>query len=453
MAMTFGTLPWPAQARRIARSNCQINMPMTTDAGRRTHLARHRYPAAALVACLFFAFMELAGPWAAGPAQAELNSPVGRLAYQLASHFTPAASPLRAGTDRQELAYRLFMTGEVLLITAWIGLLWWRIRPGLRRSEALNTGLLAAQVALVLVLDSLAFNFAVATEIAALLSLRRALAWMAALFLLGVGVDAWVLAAAHLRLSDGMFWSLLGVLTLERCMLPMGGALAWLVRQEQKTRTGLAAANAQLRATQSLLADTVRSSERLRIARDLHDAVGHHLTALKLHLDLAALESAHQPSPALDTSKELAQSLLAEVRSVVSAQRQDTKVSLQRALELLAAGIPYPTIRLNVASGIEACSPAVAHTLLSCVQEAITNAVRHASASLLTIDIQREGDVALAYIADDGRGAADAPEGNGLRGMRERLAAQGGRLDIGGNSAASHGFTLEFSLPLDGAGE
>lgn len=426
---------------------------MNVNTSRRACLARYRYPAAALVACLLFGMMELSGPWVAGPSRVELNTPAGHFAYQLASQFTPAPSLLRAGTDRRELAYHLFLASDALLIAAWIGLLWWRVRPGIARSEGLNKGLMSIQLVIALALGSLAFNFAMAAQIAALLPLRRALAWLAVLFALGVGVDAWMLADVNLGLNDASFRALLGMLTLERCLLPLGAALAWLVRQEQQARTGLARTNAQLRATQALLADTVRSSERMRIARDLHDAVGHHLTALKLHLDLAALESAKPPPAALATSRELAQSLLAQVRSVVSTQRQESQVNLRQALELLAAGIPQPAIQLKVDGGLEVCTPAVALTLLSCVQEAITNTVRHADAALLIIDIGCHGDVVAVRIVDDGRGSAGNPEGNGLNGMRERLAEQGGSLAIGKSLAHSQrsGFTLEFSLPLAGA--
>jgi len=428
-------------------------MPMNANTRMRASLVRYRYPVAALVACLLFGMLELAAPWIAGPMQAEMNTPVGHMAYQLAGQFAPPASLLRAGTDHRELTYRLFMAGDILLIVAWIGLMWWRIRPGLVGSEGLKNGVLVLQLAITLALGSLAFHFAMATQLAALLPWRRALAWLAVLFALGVGVDAWMLSDPQLRLNDAGFRAFLGMLTLERCLLPLGAALAWLVRQEQEARTGLASANAQLRATQALLADTVRSSERMRIARDLHDAVGHHLTALKLHLDLAALESASPPPAALATSRELAQSLLAQVRNVVSTQRQESQVNVGQALELLAAGIPYPSIQLNVDGGLEVCSPAVAHTLLSCVQEAITNTVRHADATLMTIDIGREGDMVAARIVDDGRGAAGKKEGNGLNGMRERLAEHGGNLAIGKSAAPGlrRGFALEFSLPLAGA--
>lgn len=422
---------------------------MTATAHTRILPARHRYRAAALAACLVFGVMELAAPWAAGAERVDLNTPLGRLALWCASQFTPAASLLRAGSDRRELAFQLFMGAETLLVTVFAGLLWWCIQPGRARSSARDIVRPGALLAVVLALGSLAFGVVVAAALAALLPPRRALAWLAALFVLGLGIDGWLLLDGGRRLDDASLHAIFTMLVLERGLLLLGAALAWLVRQERQARTGLAAANAQLRATQSLLADTVRSSERLRIARDLHDAVGHHLTALKLHLDLATRQCAGSPPAALATANDLTQSLLAQVRGVVSAERHEARVNLRQALELLCAGIPHPAIRLDVGEGVDACPPAAAHALLSCVQEAITNTVRHAGANLLTIEVRCDGDGVVARIADDGRGARGAPEGNGLAGMRERLAELGGTLAVAG--AARYGYALECALPLAGA--
>ncbi|MBA5690433.1 sensor histidine kinase [Rugamonas apoptosis] len=431
---------------------------MTASARTRTRtsvrIAHHRYPVAALAACLVFGVVELLAPWAAGAERADLHGPLGQLAYWCAGLFSPAASPLRAGSDRQQLAFQLFMAGEASLVLVFIGLLWWRIRPGLMRSAVLDGVLLGALFATSLALNSLAFQVMVATALAALLPPRRALVWLAGLFALGLAIEGWALFDNGLRLNDGSLRAVVAMLAFEHSLLMLGAGLAWLVRQERQARAELAAVNAQLRATQSLLADTVRSSERMRIARDLHDAVGHHLTALMLHLDLATRQSAGQPPAALATANELTRSLLAEVRSVVSAERQDGRVNLRQALELLCAGIPNPTIRLAVGHGVEACPPAMAHALLSCVQEAITNTVRHAGAMSLTIDIHCDADGVTARIADDGRGAGGAAEGNGLSGMRERLAELGGTLVVGrgGRPSRPPGYALEFSLPFAGAG-
>ena len=87
----------------------------------------------------------------------------------------------------------------------------------------------------------------------------------------------------------------------------------------------------------------------------------------------------------------------------------------------------------------------LANTLFYCVQEAVTNAARHARAETLTIDIrQRDGAIVLT-LEDDGCGAANAPEGNGLRGMRERVAEQGGTLHL---TEAGPGFGLVIALPM-----
>lgn len=422
--------------------------------------ATHRYIVAALAACLIFSLLELNAPWVAGPGRADMHHPAGVLARSVASLFTPPASPLRAGSDRQELTHALFIGAQALLALTFTGLLWWRIRPGRVRSRRLETALAAGMLATAVAIDSLAFHLVLATALAALLPLQRLWRWLAAMLVLGVGVDIWMLATVRATMNDSDMATVLATLTFERSILLLGAAIAWLARQEQAGRMRLAASHAQLRATQSLLADTVRTSERMRIARDLHDAVGHHLTALNLHLELAMRQSEGRHPGALATARQLGQSLLAEVRSVVSTEREEQGVHLRQALQLLCAGIPSPAIDLRMDPGTDVCPPATAHTLLCCVQEAITNAVRHAGATRLAIDIRGGEHGVAAYIADDGRGSCGAPEGNGLAGMRERLAAHGGTLRVGsgagngdndgpGNGAA-RGYWLEMSLPFAG---
>lgn len=398
----------------------------------------HRYRLAALAACLIFGLLELNAPWVAGPARAEMHHPAGLLAQSVASLFTPPASLLRAGSDRLALAHALFIGAQALLAATFTGLLWWRIRPGLARSHRLDTALSSGLLATAVAIDSLAFHLVLATTLAALLPLRRLWRWLAAMLVLGVAVDLWMLATIRAGMNDSDMLAVFATLTFERSILLLGAAVAWLARQEQAGRVRLAASHAQLRATQSLLADTVRTSERMRIARDLHDAVGHHLTALNLHLDLAMRQSEGRQPGALVTARELGQSLLAEVRSVVSAEREEQGVNLRQALELLCAGIPSPAITLRIDRLADHCPPAAAHTLLSCVQEAITNAVRHAGAARLTIDVSLHGHGIAARIADDGRGSGGAPEGNGLSGMRERLAAHGGSLLVGNGADGGH---------------
>lgn len=412
--------------------------------------AATRYAAAALAASAICAISELASRWVRGTGGDNLHNPIGIAATQLAAAFTPAPSLFRAGSERAELALRLFVGAEALLIALFIFLLY---RCAFRKAGPATFALIGVQLAIGVALDSLVFSLLATVQLAALLPLRAGLAWLAAQFAAGMALDVVLLLQAPSQLSDASLRTVLAVLVFERCMLPLAFAFTWLVRKDRAVRLKLAAAHAQLQATQALLGDTVRASERMRIARDLHDSIGHHLTALNLHLDLALRQAGAGTGAgagacaSLRTSRELAHGLLSEVRGVVGIERQQRRVDVGQALRLLCAGIPSPAITLEVAEDVDACSPAVAHALFCCVQEAVTNTVRHARASMLAIEVERRGEALVASVLDDGRGSA-APAGNGLAGMRERVVELGGTLRI--DSAPGRGFALAIELPAYG---
>ncbi|KQQ96455.1 hypothetical protein ASF77_00130 [Massilia sp. Leaf139] len=392
---------------------------------------------------LVFATSELASRWLRGPGGDNLHNPAGMMASAVAALFTPAPSLVRAGSERAELAHLLFVGAQGLLVVLFLALLVRTVfHPG--RTPATSALPLAAQLGIGVALDSLVFSLLATVQIAALLPLARGLRWLLLQFALGVALDVFLLLQMSHAVGDARLQTHLAVLTFERCLLPLAFALVWLVRKEHAARLRLAQAHAQLQATQMLLGETVRASERMRIARDLHDSIGHHLTALNLHLDLALRQAADAP-PSLHTSRELAQGLLAEVRGVVGGARQERGIDVEAALRLLCAGIPSPVIALRIGDHMSDCSAATAHVLFRCVQEAVTNAVRHANAARLSIDLERDGERITARIADDGQGST-RPEGNGLRGMRERVAELGGTLDAG--NAPGRGFRLALSLPL-----
>ena len=409
-----------------------------------------RYAAAALATGLVFGASELATRWLRGSGGDNLHNPAGLLATQVAARFTPAPSLLRAGSERAELAHLLFTGMQGLLVAAFlVSLLLVLVRTVLRaqRGPARTHLLLAGQVALGVALDSLVFSLLATVQLAALLPFGRGARWLGAQFTLGVALDVFVLLHWGERLSDGRIGAVLAVLTFERCLLPLAFALVWLVRKDHAARLRLAQAHAQLQATQMLLGETVRASERMRIARDLHDSIGHHLTALNLHLDLAlrqATAAAVAPA-ALHTARTLAQGLLAEVRGVVGNAREVRGIDVEAAVRLLCAGIPAPAIELRIGARVGDCSPATAHALFRCVQEALTNTVCHAHASRLVIDLEHDGQRIAATIFDDGRGST-RPEGNGLAGMRERVAELGGTLDVA--SAPGQGVRLSITLPI-----
>jgi signal transduction histidine kinase len=225
-----------------------------------------------------------------------------------------------------------------------------------------------------------------------------------------------------------------------------------VAESERQARADLAQVHESLLATRQLLAETTRAAERLRIAGELHDVLGHHLTALSLHLEAALHTPPEQTRARVQSAQELAKGLLREVRDVVSTLREDERadVGLAASLAALGAGVEEPRVHLTIKPEADG-DPVVAHAILRCAQEVFTNAVRHAGASNLWLEVERAADGFTLRARDDGRGAAEVHPGNGLCGMRERIEKLGGRLDIA--SAPGQGFTLNAWIPLPVSGE
>jgi len=222
-----------------------------------------------------------------------------------------------------------------------------------------------------------------------------------------------------------------------------GGLLA---ASQYRDAQELARVNAELLATQQLLADSSRLAERLHISRELHDAVGHHLAALSLNLELASLRASGQAREAVREAQSVAKELLAEVRHMVSGLRKDQPFDLLGALETLVGGMSEPEVHLMVSDALELPDPSQAHAVFRCVQEALTNTIRHAAARNVWIEIALVGETLELRVRDDGRGARAPQPGNGLRGMRERFTGAGGGLEI--DAAPGRGFSLHAWLPL-----
>ncbi|MFY2765213.1 sensor histidine kinase [Arenimonas sp. MALMAid1274] len=223
-----------------------------------------------------------------------------------------------------------------------------------------------------------------------------------------------------------------------------------VARQQAEAREEQRRLNAELRATRALLAESSRMSERVRISRELHDLLGHHLTALSLNLEVAGHLTEGRAQEHVRQSHTLAKLLLTDVREAVSEMRDEGAIDLSGAIRTLVEGVPALDIRLDLPEPLNIEDPERAHVLLRCTQEIITNAVRHAGASTLWLSIARDAAEARIQARDDGRGAdAEACHGNGLRGIRERLLAYGGRVDI--LTGRGQGFALDIRLPLENA--
>jgi signal transduction histidine kinase len=119
------------------------------------------------------------------------------------------------------------------------------------------------------------------------------------------------------------------------------------VAQEIPARATLAQANAELRALQEVLADSSRLAERLRITHELHDALGHRLTALSLNLEAALQRSTGAVKPNIEVAQSLARELLADVRQIVADSRGGDGVHLAFALQNLVRAVPRPQIHLR----------------------------------------------------------------------------------------------------------
>ncbi len=207
--------------------------------------------------------------------------------------------------------------------------------------------------------------------------------------------------------------------------------------------------NSELRATRALLAQSSRMSERLRISRELHDLLGHHLTALSLNLEVAGHLTEGKALEHVRQSHTLAKLLLTDVREAVSEMREERGIDLGAAVRVLAEGVPALDVELDLPERLQIDDPEQAQVMLRCTQEIITNAVRHAGAGRLRLEFTQDSGGLRLRAEDDGRGC-DAPvAGNGLRGMRERLSACGGRLDI--TTAPGQGFALDVRIPLETA--
>ena len=222
-----------------------------------------------------------------------------------------------------------------------------------------------------------------------------------------------------------------------------------VARQQAQAREEQRRLNAELRATRVLLAESARVNERTRISRELHDLLGHHLTALSLNLEVAGHLSEGRVKEHVQQAHTLARLLLTDVREAVSHLRDGGAIDLEAALRPLAENVPSLQIHMDIESPLTMDDPERAHVLLRCTQEVITNAVRHAAARNLWIRAHREEAMIAMTARDDGRGADAFVAGNGLRGMRERLAQYGGHLEI--KTRPQEGFCLHLMLPASAA--
>jgi two-component system sensor histidine kinase DesK len=268
-------------------------------------------------------------------------------------------------------------------------------------------------------------------------------------------------AGAYLprRSARHWFWALSALNLCAACLLQAQTPYAafsfipsaifiWVVGMATVQGAESAREATQLRLQSARVEHLTRVAERERIARDLHDLLGQTLTGIVVRSQLA------QRLVAIDTDRSagemreietIARDALAEVRATVAGWRH---VDLDDELAAAAGTLAAVDVSLQVQRVPDVdLSPSVATALGLTLREAVTNVVRHAGATRCTVVLRRDGDRVVLEVRDDGIGS-DAAEGNGLAGMRERIAAIGGEL----SRRTRGGTALTVAVPAAVAG-
>ncbi len=241
---------------------------------------------------------------------------------------------------------------------------------------------------------------------------------------------------------------------LQRWTLLIGWMVAACVAGELSRQRRIHLAHLEQRAldaerTREETARRRADEERLRIARELHDSLTHSISLISVQAGVAvhlARKRSEEVPPALLTIQETSKEAMRELRATLEVLRSDD-VGLNRLEGLVEgavkAGVP---VSVTVSGEQRDLPPTVDRTAYRIVQEALTNVTRHAGPASASVHVEyRPGELAV-QIDDDGRGGAAEP-GVGITGMRERVAALGGSLQVGPRAGA--GFSVRAVLPVE----
>ena len=209
-------------------------------------------------------------------------------------------------------------------------------------------------------------------------------------------------------------------------------SMASRVYRERKSNYKISQLNQDLMMTQNLLQESATQGERLRISRDLHDLLGHHLTALILNLQYLTHTTEGENNKKVQQSHDLAKLLLSDVRETVSHIRADSQINVRMSIEKIVASIPNIPITFDCDRTFLVSEAPIAETLIRITQEALTNCLKHSSASHIELRLQKLPSQIALQIHDNGGltrvSSQGIVEGNGLKGMRERVEKHSGSL-------------------------
>jgi signal transduction histidine kinase len=244
----------------------------------------------------------------------------------------------------------------------------------------------------------------------------------------------------------------------------LGPAAAWAGAARRARSEAVEHSAARAVIAGSLLEHTARG-ERARVSRELHDVVAHHISMIAVQAETARLTIPGMPAAGarqLSAIGDTARAALTEMRRLLGVLREDTRTgaaarrpqpSLLQLNELLdeARDASGSGIRLIIHGPMTTLDPGIELAAYRIIQEALTNARRHAEGAAVDVELHYAGDALRLRVRDNGPGppppgtAMPPPGGHGLLGMRERAAAVGGDLRTG--AAAGGGFLVEATLP------
>jgi signal transduction histidine kinase len=247
-------------------------------------------------------------------------------------------------------------------------------------------------------------------------------------------------------------WPSLALLALVAGALLLGDA-------DRQRRQVVAERDASRRAMVVSLRERAAMEERARIARELHDIVAHSLSMIAIQADTTRLTTEGLPEEGrgrVAAIGDTARGALTEMRRLLGVLRTDAgalvehepQPRLDRLDELVdAARSAGGRVQLTISGQVRPVPPGVDLSAYRIVQEALTNALRHAAGAAVEVRLGYEPDRLRIQVCDDGPGRREGHEGHGLLGMRERVALLGGTLHVG-PGAVGGGVTVEADLPL-----
>jgi len=276
-----------------------------------------------------------------------------------------------------------------------------------------------------------------------------------------LGPLRWLVTLGELRFIDGFHVTIvLGAVLLAALLVVTPWALGTLARTRRLYFEGLVERSQRLAREAVQRAELATSTERARIAREMHDVVAHGLSVMIVQADGARYAAERSPelaARALETIAETGRESLAEMRKMLGLLRSDdtlTGTAPQPGLEDLPGLVEQVReagmrLTADLAEPLPAVAPGIGLTVFRCAQEALTNARKHAGPEAdVHLAVRVIGADLVVEVLDDGRGAAASGdgEGHGLVGMQERVAAHGGHVEAGPRPGG--GFAVRVRIPL-----